>query len=79
MAGFLKGKGNKMERPRIPDEEFKERAVKLQTLMRERGIDILLAFGNEAEPQFARYLCDYWPSFESTDILQTGEIGRAHV
>lgn len=62
-----------MERPRIPDEEFKERAVKLQTLMRERGIDILLAFGNEAEPQFARYLCDYWPSFESTGVLLAQE------
>lgn len=62
-----------MERPRIPDEEFRERAVKLQALMKERGIDILLAFGNEAEPQFARYLCDYWPSFESTGVLLAQE------
>lgn len=64
-----------MERPIIPDSEFKERARKLQGLMEKVGIDILLAFGNEAEPQFARYLCDYWPSFEGTGVLlaQKGE------
>ena len=64
-----------MTRPRIPDSEFKERAERLQQLMARDGIDILLAFGNEAEPQFARYLCDYWPSFETTGVLlaQKGE------
>ena len=31
--------------------------------------DALLAFGNEAEPQFARYLSDYWPSFETCGVL----------
>lgn len=64
-----------MERLRIPDSEFKERAHRLQGLMQREGIDILLAFGNEAEPQFARYLCDYWPSFENTGVLlaQQGE------
>ncbi len=58
-----------MTRPIIPDSEFKERARRLQKLMERDGIDILLAFGNEAEPQFARYLCDYWPSFETTGVL----------
>ena len=63
------------DRPRIPDSEFRERAQRLQKLMARDGIDILLAFGNEAEPQFARYLCDYWPSFESTGVIlaQEGE------
>ena len=56
-------------RPRIPDAEFVERAHKAQELMRQQGIDALLAYGNEAEPQFARYLCDYWPSFESCGVL----------
>jgi Xaa-Pro aminopeptidase len=37
--------------------------------MARQGIDALLAFGNEAEPQFARYLCDYWPSFETCGVL----------
>ncbi len=58
-----------MNRPRIPDSEFAQRARNVQALMRRDGIDALLAFGNEAEPQFARYLCDYWPSFETCGVL----------
>lgn len=57
------------QRPRIPDSEFVERAHNLQKLMRQEGVDILLAFGNEAEPQFSRYFCDYWPSFETCGVL----------
>lgn len=61
-------------RPRIPDSEFALRAERLQAIMRQTGVDVLLAFGNEAEPQYARYFCDYWPSFESCGVLiaQTG-------
>ena len=58
-----------MDRPRIPDSEFRLRAQAVQRLMARQGIDALLAFGNEAEPQFARYLCDYWPSFETCGVL----------
>jgi len=62
-----------MERPRIPDSEFVERAKSAQALMRARDVDALLAFGNEAEPQFARYLSDYWPSFETCGVLLAQE------
>jgi len=64
-----------MDRPRIPDSEFRQRARNVQRLMVDQGIDALLAFGNEAEPQFARYLSDYWPSFETCGVLlmQQGE------
>ena len=64
-----------MNRAYIPDAEFAERARRLQEIMKREGVDILLAYGNEAEPQYARYLCDYWPSFESTGVLlaQTGD------
>ncbi|NLF26808.1 MAG: aminopeptidase P family protein [Clostridiales bacterium] len=58
-----------MERPRIPDSEFALRAKNAQELMQKQNIDALLAFGNEAEPQFARYLSDYWPSFETCGVL----------
>lgn len=58
-----------MDRPRIPDSEFRQRAQNVQRLMARQGIDALLAFGNEAEPQFARYLSDYWPSFETCGVL----------
>lgn len=53
----------------IPNQEFFERAKNVQKLMKEQEIDVLLAFGNEAEPQFVRYLCDYWPSFETAGVL----------
>ena len=60
---------------RISDAEFAERVKKAQALMREQGIDLMFAFGNEAEPQFVRYLSDYWPSFETAAVIfgQKGE------
>lgn len=58
-----------MERIRIPDYEFSERVKKIQALMKERGVDLMFAVGNEAEPHFVRYLSDYWPSFESGAVV----------
>ncbi len=57
------------ERIRVPDEEFAERVVRVQAKMREAGYDLLLCYGNEAEPQFVRYFSDYWPSFETAGVL----------
>ena len=53
----------------IPVEEFHARVVKLQASMKREGLDLLLAYGNEAEPQYVRYLSDYWPSFETAGVL----------
>jgi Xaa-Pro aminopeptidase len=63
------------DRPFIKDEEFFTLVRKTQDLMKKEDIDIFLAYGNEAEPQFARYYCDYWPSFEGCGVLitQTGD------
>jgi len=55
--------------PSIPLEEYKERIVKVQSTMQKEGYDILLAYGNEAEPQFVRYFSGYWPSFETAGVL----------
>jgi len=60
-------------RPVISTEEFADRVKKAQTLMRQQGVDILLAYGNEAEPQFQRYFSDYWPSFESAGVMMASE------
>lgn len=54
---------------RIPDSEFKERVKKVQAGMAKEGYDMLLCYGNEAEPQFVRYFSDYWPSFETAGVL----------
>jgi Xaa-Pro aminopeptidase len=58
---------------KIPEHEFQERIKKVQQAMKEQDIDILLAFGNEAEPQFVRYLCNYWPSFETAGVIIASE------
>lgn len=55
--------------PRIPDDEFVQRTRTVQRLMQAAEVDILLAFANEAEPQFVRYLGDYWPSFETAAVV----------
>ncbi|MBE6599461.1 MAG: hypothetical protein E7638_08475, partial [Ruminococcaceae bacterium] len=53
----------------IPITEFKERIVRVQEEMAKSGYDYILAYGNEAEPQYVRYLSDYWPSFETAGVL----------
>ncbi len=64
-----------MNLPSIPLSEFKERIVKVQKAMKEEGFDLLLSYGNEAEPQYVRYFSNYWPSFETAGVLipQEGE------
>ncbi len=57
----------------IPTSEFQERIKKLQALMKKEGYDFILAYGNEAEPQYVRYLSDYWPSFETAGVLVPDE------
>ena len=59
----------RLDIPFIPDEEFKERVIKVQKAMKEDGFDLLLAYGNEAEPQYVRYFSNYWPSFETAGVL----------
>lgn len=59
--------------PSIPLSEYKERIVKVQANMKKEGYDLLLAYGNEAEPQYARYFSGYWPSFETSGVLIPAE------
>lgn len=60
---------NRLDIPFIPDEEYKERVKKVQAAMKEDGFDLLLSYGNEAEPQYVRYFSNYWPSFETAGVL----------
>lgn len=55
--------------PSIPLEEYKERVKKVQEAMKKEGYDLILSYGNEAEPQFVRYFSNYWPSFETAGVL----------
>jgi Xaa-Pro aminopeptidase len=53
----------------IPKSEFQERVRRVQAELARRGLDALVTFGNEAEPQFVRYFSDYWPAFETAGVL----------
>lgn len=54
---------------KITKEEFAMRVKKTQAAMDAAGLDILLTYGNEAEPQYVRYYSNYWPSFESAMVM----------
>ena len=58
-----------MKLPFIPDSEFDGRVKALQKAMAKDGYDMILCYGNEAEPQYVRYFSDYWPSFETAGVL----------
>jgi Xaa-Pro aminopeptidase len=53
----------------IPQSEYKNRISRLQKVMCEKDFDIILTFGNEAEPQYVRYFSNYWPSFETAGVF----------
>ncbi|MBR3848395.1 MAG: aminopeptidase P family protein [Oscillospiraceae bacterium] len=59
--------------PYIPQSEFEARVKNVQKAMKEEGFDLLLSYGNEAEPQFVRYFSNYWPSFETAGVLIPAE------
>jgi Xaa-Pro aminopeptidase len=53
----------------IPRSEFQNRLERVQREVAARDLDALITFGSEAEPQFVRYLADYWPAFETASVL----------
>lgn len=59
--------------PSIPLSEYRERITKVQASMKKEGYDLILSYGNEAEPQYVRYFSAYWPSFETAGVLIPAE------
>ena len=57
----------------LPDLEYKERVLRLQAMLKEEGLDGLLAHFHEADFANVRYFSDYWPIFESTGVLIPAE------
>jgi len=53
----------------IGKSEYESRITKIQRVMREKGIDVLVAFGSESEPQNLIYLANYWPAFETASVV----------
>lgn len=60
---------------RIPDHEYKERAMRAAAILRREGLDALIVNSNEADYANARYFSGYWPLFErcGVAIAPTGE------
>jgi Xaa-Pro aminopeptidase len=49
--------------------EYHERHRNTQRILDSRGIDVLVAFGSESEPQNLIYLANYWPAFETSSVV----------
>jgi len=57
-----------MDRVQIPRQEYKDRAKRAATLMKERGLDALIVNGNEADYANTRYFSGFWPVFERCGV-----------
>lgn len=53
-----------MERIRIPESEFEQRAEAILSVLRERNLDALFVYGDEYRKENLRYVSNYWPLFE---------------
>jgi len=62
-----------MKKYEIPDSEFEKRWEIARNAIRQKNLDILIAYSNEADFANVRYFSDYWPIFESAGILIPAE------
>lgn len=60
-----------MKRVMIPDVEYKQRIARAAKLAGERGLDILVVNGSEADYANTRYLSGFWPVFERAGVAIT--------
>lgn len=49
--------------------EYKDRIKKIQNILKEKNIDVLVVFGTDSEPQNLIYLSNYWPAFETSSVV----------
>jgi len=54
---------------KIPLTEYEERIKKIQNILQQRDIDVLVVFGADSEPQNLIYLSNYWPQFETASVV----------
>jgi Xaa-Pro aminopeptidase len=54
---------------KITLDEYKDRIKKVQDVLNERDMDVLVAFGTESEPQNLLYLSNYYPQFETGAVV----------
>lgn len=52
----------------IPNREYKERIKKAATLVREKGLDVMVVSSTESDYANARYFSGFWPLFERAGV-----------
>lgn len=57
-----------MARVQIPVEEFKQRVANAAKLVAEKGLDVLVVNGSEADYADTRYFSNFWPVFERVGV-----------
>ena len=57
-----------MSRIMIPVEEFKQRVANAAKLVQEKGLDVLVVNGSEADYADTRYFSNFWPLFERCGV-----------
>lgn len=55
----------------IPDQEYKERALKAGKIISREGLDVLIVNSNEADYANGRYFSGFWPLFERCGVAIT--------
>ncbi|NLC25433.1 MAG: aminopeptidase P family protein [Fastidiosipila sp.] len=55
----------------IPEQEYKDRAVRAGKLIEREGLDVLIVNSNEADYANARYFSGFWPLFERAGVAIT--------
>ena len=57
-----------MARITIPVEEFRQRVANAAKLVQEKGLDVLVVNGSEADYADTRYFSNFWPVFERVGV-----------
>jgi len=57
-----------MARIQIPVEEFKQRVANAAKLVQQKGLDVLVVNGSEADYADTRYFSNFWPVFERVGV-----------
>lgn len=57
-----------MTKSSLSNKEFRDRVLLLQKKMNAYGIDIIITYGHNSEPQYVRYFSDYRMLFETAGV-----------
>ncbi len=53
----------------IPDSDYRDRIKRLQEVLVQADIDVLITYSSESEAASSRYLAAFWPFFDFAGII----------